>query len=682
LLAASIFAGLTATASAAPLVTAAVDDAITTVVKGDLSPLLTKARDMGAVADTVPLTHAMAVLKRAPAQQAALDKLVHDQLDRKSPLYHKWLTPADLRAYGPDAADIAKVTTWMQSHRLTVNKVSPSGMFIDFSGKASDIGGAFHTTLHNVTLPSGEAHISNMTDAAIPSALTPVLRGATLSNFFPKPTNVKISPDFTTTTKYGTFYAVAPQDFATIYNLTPLFDGANFYGARIAGAGVTLAVVEQTDILRRDWNSFRAQFGLSQALGKLVFEHPGGCTDPGYSAGDETEAAIDVEWSGAVAPDATIIEASCDGGSLGFGVENALLNLVETGTKAAALSISYGSAEVDLTFLAGWETLVEEGASEGLSIFVSSGDSGVSSTESIAYAGLGVNGLATTPYNTSVGGTDFYDSALNQNSSYWSTNNSSLLGSAKSYIPEIPWDNSCASSVIVAYLGDPSSIVSCNRSKFAATGNLAFQQQGIGGTGGQSIIYEKPEWQSAPGVPNDGVRDQPDVSFFAANGSWHHFYLVCMSDKPRGGYPCDYTNTNDLLGNGYGGTSISTPAFAGTLALVVQSYHGERQGNAAPRLYQIATSQFQQPLLASQCSATLGNKIGAGCVFNNVTTGNNAEPCYEGTPNCYVTKQSKRGLGVLANNFIGEVDAFPATPGYNLATGLGSVNIANLLYTY
>ncbi len=692
LLSASMLAGSSAIAMAAPVVSAAVSDAVTVAVSGERSPLLASAHDNGAVDDALVMTHAQVVLKRSAAKQAALDKLVDDQLNRNAPNYHKWLTPADLRSYGPDAADVAKVTAWLQSHGLTVNSVSPSGMMIDVSGPASGLKTAFHANLHNVTLPNGETHIANMTDIAIPAALAPVLRGATLSNFFPKPNARRISPNFTFPFRNLMQYAVTPPDFATIYNLNPLFSGNNLYGARVAGAGVRVAVVEQTLIQGKDFVAFRNVFGLTAAAGKLIFSHPGDCTNPGFT-GDEAEAAIDAEYASSSAPDADIVEASCAGGSLGFGVETALQNLVEDGTEAAVLSISYGGPEQEdgLTFLAGWENLVEEGAAEGLSIFVSSGDSGSAAGEEDRTNGLGVNGLSTTPYNTAVGGTDFLDTSLGQNATYWSSKNTATHSSALSYIPETPWNNGCSSSVVYRYLGFGDAITSCNsfsvvkgQEVYPIKGKLAFEQQNIGGTGGQSLIYTKPGWQSAPGVPNDGVRDQPDVSLFAANGTWDHFYVICMSDASEGGSACNYNNVNDILGNAYGGTSVSAPAFAGIEALVVQSYGGARQGNAAPRLYQIATAQFNFPQLASQCNSNLGNKIGRACVFNDVTTGNNASSCIAGSIDCFTDTLSTKGIGTMraSSTYSNSIDAFPTTAGYDLATGLGSVNVTNLLYNY
>ena len=687
LLCATILAGAAAPAlAAAPLVTTAVDDTQRVVLAGNHAASAALAQDKGAVDATHVLPHVLLSLKRPPALQAAFDKLVSDQLKPGSADFHHWLNASQLRAYGPAQADIDKVTAWVQSHGLTVNAVSPSGMSIDIGGRADQFAAAFNTSLHAYTL-HGEAHIANVSDAAVPAALAPVLNGVTLSNFFPKPNLAPSKPlyNIPATGNFPAFYAVAPDDFATIYNVKPLLNGSSQYGQPITGAGVTVAVVEQTNIKAKDWNRFRSYFGLSGYKGTFASLHPGACGDPGFT-GDEVEAAIDAEWASAPAPDANIIEASCAGSETSFGVQTTLQNLVELGNSGATIySISYGGCESGngLPFLQSWSNLIEEGASEGVSIMVSSGDSGSSCDRNVIDSnGLGSNGLAANQYNTSVGGTDFYDYALNETSQYWAKHNTKGGGTALSYIPEIPWDNSCANSIVAKFEGNTTGLAYCNAT---TQGSI---QNGVGGTGGTSVYYAKPDWQltSIPGVPNDGSRDQPDISLFAANGIWNHFYLICMSDENEGGAPCKYTGTTggvpNALFQAYGGTSVAAPAFAGIIALAAE-VKGTLLGNPAPRLYQLAQLQYSNSLLLKQCNSTLGKNISSGCLFNNVTAGDNAEPCYKGTPNCYVNKLSTLGIGVLsANPGKGEINAYPATPGYSLATGLGTVNATNLLYNY
>jgi subtilase family serine protease len=675
--------GLTAAAYAAPVVTGAIDDNLTTTLAGDLSASVRHATDAGPLSEAALLPHIRLELKRPAALQAALDQVVHDQRVKGSAHYRQWLKPASLRAYGPDQADIDKVTSWLSSHGLTVNSVSPSGMEVDFGGNAGSVARAFQTSLHNMTL-NGENHVANVTAPVIPTALTSVVTGVTLHNFFPKPQLTKVTPQFTSTGPYGTFYGVAPADFDTIYNVNPLLTGANQFRTPITGAGVTIAVVEQTMIQPSDWNTFRSSFGLSGYAGTFTQIHPGGCTNPHFT-GDEVEAAIDAEWASAPAPDANIIEASCaTEAPLNFGVEQALQNLVEDGTTATIFSISYGGPELaqGFSFEQGWTNLVEEGAAEGIAIFVSTGDSGSSfDRDAIDVDGVGVNGLSDSAYVVAVGGTDFLDTSEGLDAQYWHAKNTKTGYSAKSYIPEEPWNNSCASSIIAKFTGYSDIYQSCNENPTAG-------QPGVGGTGGQSVYYAKPDWQltNIPGMPNDGSRDQPDVSLFAANGIWGHFYLICMSDPNEGGSPCHYNVQGDLLGNAYGGTSVSAPAMAGIAALIQQggTFYGATGGlgNPAPILYTIAQAQFANPLALKPCDSSLGNAISKVCAFNIVTAGNNAEPCYAGTPNCTVPASSTNGIGVLTNKAAGPGPAYHADLGYSLATGLGTVNATNLLYNY
>jgi subtilase family serine protease len=685
----SILSGMISQASAASLITGTINDSMTVAVAGERSSLLAGARDLGRLSDGTFIPHAMLVLKRPAAQQVVFDRLVHDQQDAASPRYHQWLRADQLRQFGPDEADIATVAAWLRAHGLVVNGVSRSGMSMDVAGRPGAFGAAFHTELHTVKLANGETHTANITDLAIPEALSPVVRGITLSNFFPRPAMHRITPPamlartssgnrprITT----GGYQGVGPGDFAVIYNETALFKGRTAAG-KITGAGVTVAVVEETDILPQDWATFRKAFGLAQYRATLRLQHPGGCTDPGMTS-DEGEAALDAEWANATAPGADIIEAACASTTLTFGVETALQGLVDHATKATVFSVSYGGLEQESSssFLASWANLNEEANSEGITVMVSTGDSGSSyNRNAIAIDGVAVNGLSTNPYVTAVGGTDFYDSALGVGSTYFRAANGPNFVTAISYVPEIPWDNSCAGSIISKYEGYDDGIASCNDPN-----NPANVQNGVGGTGGESTVYAKPDFQNngLPGMPADGMRDNPDVSLFASNGFWNHFLVLCMSDPNEGGTTCDYTNQNDIYGNAAGGTSFAAPAFAGVAALIVQR-SGGALGNINSRLYALAQTQFTNRSMVTFCNSTRGNKSGASCVFHNVTAGDIAEPCYATSGDCYSNKEAApEGIGVLRNDDEPSENAYPAGQGYNLATGLGTVNVKNLVTSY
>ncbi len=682
-------------ATGGSLISAPVSEASLATVASSMPEALATATDQGALASGHALEHLQLALKRPANRQAALDALVLAQTSKGSADYHRWLTPAELRDdFGPSAVDIATTVKWLQSRGLVVNTVSPTGMSIDFSGTAATVGAAFHTTLHSYAR-LGQQHFAATSAQSFPAALSPVVAGVVLSNFFPHPmmtaarkpaakalanaTVKKVGSSYTMAVQGTTFYAVTPSDFHTIYDETSLFDGTGVVG-KVTGKGVTVAVAEQTDINPADVQNFRSQFGLSGYAGTLTLTHPGNCGDPGFT-GDEGEAALDAEWSGAVAPDAAIIAASCPGTETTFGVMTTLQNLVELGTPASAISVSYGGSEVGngIVFLTEWSNLVEEGAAEGISIFVSTGDGAADIADTgaaLATSGVNVNGLASNIYDTAVGGTDFGDTVVGLNSTFWNSSNSGTGGSAKSYVPEIPWDNSCSSYVNWAGAGAAGALQNCNNPKTST-----LYQNVVGGSGGQSLLFAKPAWQltSVPGVPNDGVRDLPDISLFAANGQWNHFYLFCMSNTTEGGVPCNYTNPNDFFGSAAGGTSFAAPDFAGIAALVAELYG--RVGNMAPALYQIAKFQYTNSLLVKQCQTTTF-PVNPLCVFHDVAVGDNSVACKAGTPNCYTNSLSTKGIGISSTSTTAQSTAFPATVGYDLATGLGSVDIPQLLLNF
>jgi subtilase family serine protease len=618
-------------------------------------------------------------------------------------------------AFGPARSDIDKIVAWLAGKGFTVNRVSPTGMVIDFAGTARQAQDAFHTEIHTVS-HLGNTHIANVREPAIPSALRDVVAGITLNDFLPKPTMrsigeaqrlrgssewkiVKPGPNFVTPqTPYGTFQAIGPNDFTLIYNVDPARVGSPGTGGPLTGLGATVAVIDDSSIHPKDWNTFRRAFGFAGYKGTLTLDNPGGCGNPGFNFA-ESEADLDAEYASISAPDAAVIQESCPDSNTTFGVYTALENMVALGTPAQVISISYGFCEAGFgpTFLQAWNEAAEEGASEGLSIFVSTGDGGPDTCDdhdSAPYSttGISANGLASTPYVTAVGGTDFYDTALGEGSTYFSSKNRKGYLSALSYVPEIAWNDTCASPTLREFR--------FAEGKTTATTSVGYCNDpdglnflGIGaGSGAPSNVYAKPDWQSLEvyGVPNDGVRDQPDVSLFAANGIWGHFYIFCASDPQTGGSPCKLNDGDDVLGNAAGGTSFASPAFAGIMVLETQ-FRGELQnapgpvriGNVAPRLYQLAAAEFSSGANLSMCNSTLGNKIGSACVFNNVTANTNDVPCQKGTPNCYTNKLSTQGLGVLSENpGKDEVDAFVAHPGYSLATGLGTVNVTNLLSAY
>jgi subtilase family serine protease len=669
-------------AYAASAITGPVNEANLVPLTGNTHPLAQPRFDQGAVADSFPMEHMFLILRRGPNQEQALEKFMAQQQDRNSANYHQWLTADELgKNFGPAQQDVATVVGWLQSHSLRVNRVYPSAMVIDFSATAGQVRDTFHTEIHRYNV-QGEQHIANASDPKIPAALAPVVVGIkSLHDFMPQPSAHHAQSAFSFLCKGcpGSFdniqvYDEAPADFATIYNVNPV------YKAGITGKGQTIAVLEDTDMLAEDWFTFRQAFGLSSYTGTFAQVHPD-CSAP-VTNSDEFEAALDAEWSGAVAPDANIELASCADTATTFGGDMAAEDLINSKHPPQIISYSYGECEANLGpgGNAFYKTNWEQAAVEGISMYVIAGDWAAAvcnaSFASGVYAtsGISVNGLGSTPFNTAVGGTDFSDFVSGTLNTYWNKKNGPDHESAKSYIPEMTWNDSCAGSVLYTFFGYKNGLDFCNSADGSGFINI------VAGSGGPSFVYSKPSWQSVFGNPDDHKRDLPDVSLFSSIGFWNQAIVLCMSDPAEGGSPCDYSNPTDTLFNSGGGTSFATPQLAGVQALINQA-KGAPQGNAAPIYYQLAASEYGTPgepnsATLAECNAGKGNKVGSSCLFHDVTLGNNDVPCF-GTNNCFLPSPDKYGLLSVSDDSL-EV-AYPTQSGWDFATGLGSINVTNIV---
>jgi subtilase family serine protease len=648
--------------------------------------------DLGPVADSLNLHHMMLQLKRSPEREQMAAQFIADLYNPKSPNFHKWISAEEFgKNYGLAESDIKTVSSWLESHGFTVNSVYPNGMLIDFSGTAGGVRSAFHTSIHNLEV-KGAHHIANIGDPQIPQALAPAVSGVmSMHDFMPH----KMSrPKYTFSNQGQQEFVMVPADLATIYDFSPVFN------AQITGSGQTIVVIEDTDLYSRsDWTKFRSEFGLP--TGTITTQHPAGsgannCSDPGVN-GDDDEAILDAEWASAAAPGAAIVVASCSGTEVTFGGFIAMQNLLNGSNPPSIMSVSYGSCEAEngAAGNASVYSLYQQAVMEGVSVFVSSGDEGAASCDAGAINathGISVSGWASTPYNVAVGGTDFADVLNNATSTYWNRSNGTTFGSAIKYIPEIPWNDSCANSLFSSYSGFSSTFGAngfCNSSTALAGQALPPGDGGplftvAGGSGGPSNCatgapatlgvangtcqgYAKPSWQSGlAGIANDGVRDIPDVSMFASDGEmWGHYAVVCFSDSSNGGGPC---NGAPLTWAGFGGTSLAAPVMAGIQALVNQK-QGGAQGNPNPVYYALAASMPG--------------------VFHSVTEGDISVNC-GGPTNCFGslgTNVYGRGGRVLGTTWGGALSqsstsftpAYAAGATWNFATGIGSVDVANLV---
>lgn len=679
-------ASLTAAAATPRQITGPIDEARTILLAGNTRPEAILRNDRGAVPDQTPLLGMQLLLRRPPETQAAFDRRVAALTDRASPLYHHWLTAGETGAeYGPAPEDIATVTAWLQSHGFTINGVHPSGMVIDFSGTAGQVKSAFHTEIHRIAARF-TLHIANMSDPRIPESLAPVVAGVvSLHDFMPHP-NFRRRPAYTFPSGGSTYEAVVPADLATIYNLTPLF------AAGITGKGETVVVIEDTEVYSAaNIATFRSKFGLASYGGSFTQTQPAGasaCSNPGVIAGNEVEATLDAEWAGASAPAAAIELAACADSTTTFGGLIALENLVGSANPPGVVSISYGECEPynGATANAAYNTTYENAAAEGIAVLVSSGDEGAASCDadlSNATHGIAVSAFASTPYDVAVGGTDFADTAEGTNATYWNTTNSKYFGSAKSYIPEIPWNDSCASVLIAAALGYSTPYGSSGACNSATGADFLTTASGSGGPSGcatgapktAGVVsgtckgYAKPSWQSLLGNPADKKRDIPDIALFAANGVWGHYYIYCDTDANDGvacaGAPSTWS--------GAGGTSFASPIFAGMLALVEQKT-GDKLGNPNPTLYALAATEYGKTGSAT-CNSEAAGGPASTCIFYDSTLGDMDVNC-TGAHDCYKPSGT---YGVLSTSKKAYDKAYGTGTGWDFATGIGSVNAYNLV---
>ncbi|MGD0887511.1 MAG: S53 family peptidase [Thermodesulfovibrionales bacterium] len=663
------------------LITQSIDESSLVELNGNTRPEMTPANDRGPVADDFPMEHMLLLLKRPIEQERALQQLIEELHNPASSTFHRWFTAQQFgQTFGLARQDLDTISQWLIGHGFAVNVVYPSGVMIDFSGTAGQIREAFHTEIHYLEV-NGVKHIANISDPQIPAALALAIVGAvSLHDFRPRAT-YEMHEEYSYSSGAE---AVTPPDLATIYNFTPLFNEG------ISGQGQTIAVIEDENVFdTADWSTFRSAFGLSgYTSGSFTQVHPAppigsnNCVDPGIFG---SEANIDVEYASAAAPSAAIMLASC-ANTTTYGVLIAAQNLINGNTPPAIISISYSECETynGAAGNAAFNTTYQQAVAEGVSVFVSAGDSGAAGCNnhgSIAFDGLGVSGWASTLYNVAVGGTDFSDTYSGTNSAYWSSTNSVDYGSALSYIPEIPWNDSCASALLASHNGFLTTYgVSGFCNSYLGWSYYMTTSAGSGGpsgcaTGAPSMSgfvsgtcagYPKPSWQSIVGNPNDGVRDLPDISLFAGNGVWGHLYIFCDSAEAA----C----TDDLGGwSRAGGTSFAAPIMAGVQALVNQ-HAGSPQGNPNFVYYRLATTEYGQGGNSS-CNSSLGLFSDTSCIFYDVTQGDMDVPCVTSN-NCYTPSGT---FGILSTSSAAYQIAYGASIGWDFATGIGTVNVYNLV---
>jgi len=549
-------------------ITGPINENQVTTLLGNVHPMARAEFDQGVVSAETSLPRMIFQLEPSPAQQAALDALVEAQQDPRSPLYHQWLTPAEYGArFGASPQDLARISSWLSSRGFTVNEIPASNRQVIFSGNAGQVEDTFHTEIHHFRV-NGVDHIANTQDPQIPTALAGVVGGIVSLHNFRSVSQIRSrtplsNPQYTN----GSTHYLFPADFAAIYDLNPL------YKAGTSGSGGSIAIVGRSNINLQDVAKFRSAAGLAANNAMVILVN----TNPGLVAGDQDESTLDVEWSGAVAPAATVKFVTAASTATTDGIDLAAQYIVNHAT-ATVMSTSYGSCEADMgsAEMSFYNSLWQQAASEGISSFVSSGDSGAAGCDggsSTSGTRKGVNGLCSSPYSTCVGGTEFKEGS----GTYWSSTNGAGNGSALGYIPEEVWNES------------------------AASGGSGLWSSG----GGASVFYSQPAWQkglSGTSAAN-GMRAVPDVAMTAAA---HDGYIIVEDGS-------DWVIS---------GTSAASPSFAGLMALVVQSKGGKGQGNVNAALYGLLSASKNPFHATPSGSNSVPGVVGftaAGAAYNLAT---------------------------------------------------------------
>jgi pseudomonalisin len=515
-----------------------IDEAQVVTLLGNVHPLARAEFDQGVVRAETRLERMVLELEPSAEQQAELDALVEAQHDAGSPLFHQWLTPAEYGArFGVSAQDLARITGWLKGHGFTVDEIVASNRLIVFSGTAGEVAETFHTEIHRYRV-DGVEHIANSQDPQIPAALAGVVGGVVSLHDFRRRSQIKARKALGAQPLYsaGSTHYLFPADFAVIYDLNSL------YSAGTTGTGSSIAIVGRSNISLSDMAAFRATSGLNANNPVVILVG----ANPGLVPGDQDEATLDVEWSGAVAQAATVKLVAGDSTATTDGVDLSAQYAVNHAT-APVVSSSYGSCEQDMgtAELAFYNGLWEQAAGQGMSVLVASGDAGAADCYAGSAArasGTAVNGMCSSPYSTCVGGTEFNEGS--NSAQYWSATNSTGYETALSYIPEEVWNES------------------------GSNGGSGLWASG----GGSSVVYPQPVWQKGVNGISGEMRAVPDVALTAAA---HDGYVITENGK--------YFVIS--------GTSASSPSFAGLMALVVGANGGAGQGNANAGLYPLANAQ-------------------------------------------------------------------------------------------
>ena len=533
------------------------------------------------------------LLEPSAAQQQALNAELADQQNPKSEEYHRWLAASQFAdRYANSASDAGAIVSWLRDEGFEVAPLPAGRGWIEFSGTVAQVEQAFQARVHAVAARGG-VRLAVADSVSVPAAISPLIHGlVSLDGVLSVPAMTAPQPvamstaELAATTSPAHAEALTPPLAAQLLHLDALHSSA------ATGAGQTIAIAARSNLQAQDVEAFRAAFGIPVNPIHVAVDG----VDPGRTS-DEAEALMSASWAGAAAPKAQILLVPAATTNATDGLDLSLAAIVDQ-ERAHTVTVGFSACEAALSgaHQAFYAALYRQAAAEGMAVIAATGDSGASACHATASdraisSGFGVNGLASTLWNTAVGAAALADPAAGEALAGWSPRN-----------PADP-----------AYAGG----------------------------GGGSALYSVPDWQPLPAhsladAPGRYARLMPDIALPTALDSGVNrglaFCLGAAAPAATGAVACNPVRA--------GGSAAAAALFAGIAALIAEK--NGPQGNLAPRLYQL-----------SRLSG----------IFDDVQQGNARLFCATGSPGCDASGQ------------IG----FEAAAGFDLATGLGSVNAEKLV---
>jgi subtilase family serine protease len=639
-------------------------DAATNVVRDGLSEVAGSFRptiDTDAGTFSSPRMTVQVVL--VPSNQPELSDLLAKLYDPNGSSYRKWLGNGEFYSrFAPSEAQIAAVTNHLQAHGLTVEP-SASPFLVRASGPSSVVEAAFGTTLHNYRSQKGIAYFSNASAVKLPTSFASGVFGVIgLSNTVrPQSHAVRPMNKPSPTPACEAPYPTAAQLFNAVNNgvgfpfgygggpgcngLTPAQDnaiyGAPDFGPSSKGAGVNLAVFELSAYQHSDILTWAHTFygpGYNPPLvditvdgGPLAPVCPAGDTCPGFANGyaGDIEVDADIEMQLAISPNARHLLVYNAPNDFTGQTELDEYTKIAKDNIADVVSSSWGVCENDLTaaYVQMENLIFQQMAAQGQSVFGAAGDTGAfGCIRSDGTTIVNVIDPPSQPWVTSVGGT-----------SLESFNPGSNPYPRYPFGVETVWnvDNLCNADAAGPSEGGQPGFFWCG-----ATG---------AGGGGSSQFWGRPFYQQGFGVNNSFTtygngttqcvlapvgkpcREVPDVS---ANADAYTPYAeFCTANASTTNSACGFSSGQTPAGwFGIGGTSLSSPFWSAIIA-DHDGFWRQRIGNANPLLYFL-------------------HNLDSRAYFNDIT-----------------------GIGQSTNNN----GLFPTTPGYDMATGLGTPKMNALI---